>query len=312
MDRVLAAKVFIDVTETRSFTKTAERLAMSRPMVTRYVDTIETWLQRRLLHRTTRQVSLTSDGEAYLAEITSWYQQAERLSSLAEQNDELSGSIRVATSMSFGYAQLMPALKEFMALHPQVEVDVDLADSTADLVERRIDLTLRIASNPDPSLIGKPIAKCESVLVASPQYLGQADKALILQPEDLKYHDCLGYKNFEQTIWHLSSNKVDDNLATLDASTFDKSMVSVETHCRLTCNETSALLHACLLGMGIAMQPTYLVNPYLQRGELCQVLPQWRPKDLTIYALYSSRKHLSPKVRALIDFLTQYFQQHSW
>ena len=186
-----------------------------------------------------------------------------------------------------------------MQLYPKVRVDIDLEDSTADLTEKSIDLAIRIASNPDPSLIGKPIAVCESVLVASPEYLDQAQQALgrIQQPQDLSQHDCLGYKNFEQHIWHLSKHD---------------QFESITVDCRLTINEATAILHGTLNGVGISMLPTYLANRYINDGRLCRVLPDWKPKDLIIYALYSSRKHLSPNVRALIDHLEQYFAEHPW
>jgi len=299
MDRVTAAKVFIEVAQSRSFSRTADRLNMSRPMVTRYIEAMEDWLKIRLLHRTTRKISLTSAGEACLKDVVLWLEQADKITSLANTSDELSGLVRMTSSMSFGFSQLMPAIQDFMVQHPKVYIDIDLEDSTADLTEKSIDLAIRIASNPDPSLIGKPIAVCESVLVASPAYLDQAQKALgrIQQPQDLSKHDCLGYKNFEQHIWHLSKQE---------------QFESITVDCRLTINEATSILHGTLNGVGISMLPTYLVNRYINDGRLCHVLPEWKPKDMDIYALYSSRKHLSPNVRALIDHLEQYFAQHPW
>lgn len=295
MDRLIAAKVFVDVAYTRSFTNTAERLEMSRPMVTRYIEAMEDWLQTRLLHRTTRKISLTTTGEACLKQVEIWLEQAEGLSTLAKPSDELSGSIRLAVSMSFGFSQLMPAVHEFMQRHPKVSIDIDLQDSVTDLVEQRIDLAIRIASAPDPSLIGKPIAVCESVLVASPDYL--AGKPAVRVPSDLVGHDCLGYKNFGRHVWHLSKK-----------GQFE----SVDIECRLTANEATALLHAALCGAGISLQPTYLVNGYIKAGQLETLLPDWKPNDMKVYALYSSRKHLLPTVRALIDFLEDYFRRNAW
>jgi len=299
MDRVTAAKVFIDVAQSRSFSRTADRLNMSRPMVTRYIEAMEDWLKIRLLHRTTRKISLTSAGESCLKDVELWLEQADRMTSLANTSEELSGLVRITTSMSFGFSQLMPAIQDFMDQHPKVHIDIDLEDSTADLTEKSIDLAIRIASNPDPSLIGKPIAVCASVLVASPAYLETSRQTIgdIQHPQDLIHHACLGYKNLERHIWHLSQNE---------------QFESVSLDCRLSINEATALLHATLNGMGICLQPTYLANRYINDGSLCHVLTEWKPKDLTIYALYSSRKHLSPTVRALIDYLEGYFNQHPW
>lgn len=299
MDKLTAAKVFVDVAMSRSFTKTAERLNMSRPMVTRHVEAVEDWLNVRLLHRTTRNVSLTSAGEACLQDIERWLLQAEHITNLANTRGELSGLIRVAASVSFGYSSLLPAIKTFLEQHPKVSIDIDLEDSASDLIEKSIDLAVRISAAPDPSLIGKPIAVCDSVLVAAPHYLENVAATLgeIQIPSDLEHHECLGYKNFDRHVWHLTNQ---DEFA------------AVNITCRFSANETTTLLHAALQGMGVAVQPAYLANPYIQQGRLVRVLPEWQPKDLSIYVLYSSRKHLSPSVRALIDHLQQYFVTHQW
>ncbi|MFT6984795.1 MAG: DNA-binding transcriptional LysR family regulator [Psychromonas sp.] len=295
MDRLTAAKVFIDVAYSRSFTATAERLEMSRPMVTRYIEAMENWLHARLLHRTTRKISLTTAGESCLKDVEAWLAQADNLTALVAPGEELSGSVRIVTSMSFGFSQLIPAVTAFMKLHSKVNIDIDVQDSVTDFVEQRVDLAIRIASEPDPALIGKPIAICDSVLVASPEYL--QDKPGIEKPEDLSVHDCLGYKNFERNVWHLSQQE---------------QFESVNIHCRLSANEASTLLHAAILHAGISMQPCYLANRYIKEGVLSAVLPDWKVNDLKIYALYPSRKHLSPTVRALIDYLDAYFRQYPW
>lgn len=295
MDRLTAAKVFVDVATSGSFTATADRLEMSRPMVTRYIEAMESWLNARLLHRTTRKVSLTTAGEDCLEEVKLWLKQAESLGDLANTGGELSGTIRLATSMSFGYSQIVPVIQQFLALHPKVSIDVDLQDSVTDLTDSQIDIAIRIASTPDPSLIGKPIALCESVIVASPHYLANSEP--ISTPGDLTQHSCLGYKNFQQHVWHLTKADLQQ---------------SVEVSCRLTANEATTLLNAALCHGGLAMQPTYLVSQYLKNGQLKQVLPDWKPDDMTVYVLYSSRKHMRPAVRSLIDYLSDYFATSRW
>jgi len=289
MDRITAAKVFVDVAYTKNFSATAERLGISRTMVTRYVETMEAWLNTRLFHRTTRKVSLTTSGETCLRQVEEWLEKADELTALIDNSGELSGMIRIATSTSFGLSQLVPAIKPFMTLHPRVNIDIDLQDGKTDLVTQRIDLAIRISSDPDPALIGKPIAVCESVLVASPEYLAKHEAINV--PSDLSHHECLSYKHFEQHVWHLSC---------------DDEYVSVDVSCRLTANETTTLCRAALEGMGIALQPWYLVSDYIAAGKLQPVLVNWKPNDLQIYALYSSRKHLLPETRALIDHLQTY------
>lgn len=295
MDRITAAEVFVDVTRSGSFTATADRLSMSRPMVTRYVDALETWFGVRLLHRTTRKVTLTTQGEKCLLDLEAWLDTAQLLVENIKSTEQLSGAIRIATTVSFAHSQLVAAISQFMELHPKVNIDIDLQDNASDLVKNRIDLAIRIASKPDESLIGKPIAVCRSVLVAHESYLANAPA--IKTPEDLSVHNCLSYKNFERQVWHLTRDKV---------------YKSISVSGRLSANEATALLEATLCGMGISLQPTYMANKLIQRGELVNVLPEWKPNDMKVYALYSSRKFLAPTVRAFIDFMDDYFSKNKW
>ena len=297
MDRLKAARVFIDVAQSGSFTVTADRLSMSRPMVTRYIESMEEWLNVRLLHRTTRKVTLTSAGENCLKQVESWLLAGEELADISHSgsSDSLKGRIKVSTSMSFGFSQLIPATKLFMDQYPDVIVEINVEDTVTDLVEQQIDLAIRISSNPDPSLVGKPVADCHSVLVASPQYI--AEHAKIVKPRDLLNHKCLGYKHFEQNVWHLS---------------YGKQHESIEIKPCLSANEATVLLHAAKSGMGVTLQPTYLVSSEIESGSLVRVLPDWQPSKLKIYALYSSRKYLSRAVRAYIDFISEYFSKHRW
>lgn len=290
MDKLTAAKVFLDIAQTESFTATADRLEMSRPMVTRYVEAMENWLGARLLNRTTRKVSLTNVGKQVLPDMQRWVEQALHLEESLMPGEALSGFIRISTSMSFGFSQVMPALHEFRQHHPGVTIDIDAQDRAVDLVAERIDLAIRTASNPDPSLIGRPLAPCKSMLVASPAYLKSHPP--ITEPEDLRHHECLGYKNFGRHEWHFTKGH---------------EKRSIDVTCHVTGNEATVLLHGALAGVGISMQPTYLIKEIIENGELEVVLPEWQLNTLTIYLLYPSRKHLSRPVRALIDFLVKYF-----
>lgn len=295
MDRITAAQVFVDVTRSGSFTATAQRLNMSRPMVTRYIETVETWFGVRLLHRTTRKVTLTTLGEQCLKELEPWLSATTSLIENAQSTGEITGSIRVASSMSFAHAQLMPAISRFLQDHPKVSIDIDLQDNTIDLIKNRIDLAIRIAANPNPALIGKPIGVCRSVLVAHQSYLQNVDT--INQPDDLISHQCLRYSNFDDNVWHFSKNQ---------------QYKSVQINGQLSANEATALLQATLSGAGVAMLPTYLAQHAINAETLIEVLPDWKIDNMNIYALYPSRKFLAPAVRALIDFLDKYFKQHNW
>lgn len=289
-------QVFVEVAASGSFSATADKLDMSRAMVTRYVGELEQWLGARLLQRTTRSVTLTDAGENCLRrsqQMLALMQDVEEETS--SHGAELRGQLRITCSMSLAYAQMAAAVVDFLKLHPQLKIDLNASEGALNLVEARIDLAIRISAEPDPMLIGRVLAPCTSVLVASPAYL--AEHGVPQAPADLAAHRCLSFANFGKSVWKLSRGE-------------QTAQVSVGGH--LSANEATALLRAALAGGGVALQPTYLANPHLADGSLQAVLPNWTPPDMTIYALYPSRKHLSPAVRALLDFLVERFRVVPW
>lgn len=291
MDRLTAVKVLLDVAQTESFTATSERLDISRPMVTRNVEAVENWLGARLLQRTTRKVSLTSVGEQMLPELQRWVEQALLIEENLMPKQSLQGFVRISVSMSFGFSMLMPALQQFRQQYPGIKIDIDAQDRAVDMVSERIDLAIRTTNDPDPALVGRCFAICHSKLVASPEYLASHPK--IAHPTDLTKHSCLGYKNFGRHVWQLTKGEQKHD---------------VEVSCDISANEATVLLHGSIAGLGISMQPEYLADEKIARGELNWVLPDWQLTSLKMYLLYPSRKHLAHPVRALIDFLVQYFK----
>jgi DNA-binding transcriptional LysR family regulator len=297
MDRLTAMRVFTEVATSGSFSATAERLEMSRAMVTRYVGEMEQWLRARLLQRTTRSVTLTDAGEQALRRCQQMLALVEDIEeeTTATSEGELRGQLRLTCSVSFAYAQLGAAIADFLALHPQLKIDLDASEGSLNLVERRIDLAIRISSGPDPMLIARPLARCDSVLVASPAYL--AKHGMPHLPADLERHRCLSYANFGKSLWELSQGGRTERVA-------------VSGH--FSANEATTLLRAALAGAGIALQPTYLANPHIASGELQALLPGWELPVMAINALYTSRRHQSPAVRALLDFLVERFEGAPW
>jgi len=296
MDRLTAMQVFVEVASSGSFSATADKLEMSRAMVTRYVGALEQWLGARLLQRTTRSVTLTDAGENCLRRSQQMLALMENVEEETSSHDEaLRGQLRITCSMSFAYAQMAAAVVEFLALHPKLKIDLNASEGALNLVEARIDLAIRISAEPDPTLIGRVLAPCTSVLVASAEYL--ATHGVPKSPADLAAHRCLSYANFGKSLWTL--RRADE-----------QAEVSVSSH--FSANEAMALLRATLAGGGIALQPTYLANPHLTDGSLRAVLPEWSMPDMVIYALYPSRKYLSPAVRALLDFLVERFAKIPW
>lgn len=299
MDRLTAMRVFADVAQTGSFTASSERLTMSRAMVTRYVAHMEQWLGARLLQRSTRSVTLTDAGEQCLRRCLQMLALAAEVEQeTAPANGELRGQLRLTCSMSFGYAQLAPVLGDFLALHPRLKLDLNVSEGALNLVAERIDLAIRISADPDPALIARPLAICESLLVASPAYLERAGSPK--EPRDLQGHRCLGHANFGRSEWHFARESNEAREQVVDVPT------------QFTANDATALMAAAEAGAGIALLPAYLVRPLLQAGRLELLLPAWQPPALTVYALYASRKHMAPALRALLDFLVRRFEGQLW
>lgn len=290
-------QVFVEVAQRGSFSAAADQLEMSRAMVTRHVNALEHWLGARLLQRTTRRVTLTDAGEGCLRrslQMLALMSDVEE-EACAQDGGALRGQLRITCSMSLAYAQLAAAVADFLQQHPQLKIDLNASEGALNLVEARIDLAIRISAEPDPMLIGRVLAPCDSVLVAAPGYLAQhgAPQA----PAELAHHRCLSYAHFGKSVWTLRRGD-------------ERVQVSVSSH--FSANEATALLRAALAGGGIALQPTYLANPHLADGRLQVVLPDWQLPGMSIYALYPSRKHLSPAVRALLDFLVERFARVPW
>ncbi|ATQ75521.1 LysR family transcriptional regulator [Massilia violaceinigra] len=295
MDRITAMRVFVEVAGSGSFSASADKLDMSRAMVTRYVSEMEKWLGTRLLQRTTRRVTLTDAGETCLRRSQQMLSLSENMEEETASSGELRGLLRVTCSLSFGHAQLAQALVRFTARHPRLKIDLNLNEGALNLVEARIDLAIRISGEPSPLLIARPLAQCDSLLVASPAYL--AAHGAPATPQELEQHRCLSHANVGRSIWSFAR---------------DGEAVQVGVVSYFSANDATALLASALAGGGIAMLPTYLVNPVVASGELACVLPQWRVPALTIYAIYPSRRQLSPAVRALLDFLVEHFAVLPW
>ena len=296
MDRIEAMNIFLTVVETGSFTATADRLDLSRPMVTRAVALVEEWFNARLLQRTTRRVSLTSAGERAVVHCQKMVDLAAEIEQdILAQQGELQGSLRIASNSSFGSTHLLLAIKDFLQHHPKLNIQFQLSDQSVNLIDERIDLAIRFTNQPDPNLIARPLATCHSLLVASPEYLAQ--KGIPQTPQDLAEHIYLAHANINRKEWKFYQNDRE---------------ISLELTSQFTTNDTSALLNLTLAGGGIAMLPKYLLNEHLASQQLVSILTDWQLPTYQIYALYSSRHKLPLTIRTLVDFLVERFNGVSW
>ena len=289
MDRLTATRVFVEVVERGSQTAAADALEMSRAMVSRYLGELETWVGARLLHRTTRKLSLTGAGEQLLGQCREMLAMADAMQSVSRTDEAAPrGTLRIACSQSLAQAWLVHALDDFTRLYPQVSVDLLVGSPAVNLVEARIDLALRITNQLDPNLIARQLAVCRSVVCATPAYL--ARHGTPQRPEDLAQHNCLSYAYFGRSIWEFSRAG-------------EPHAVAVSGN--LSANESMVLLEAVLADIGISLQPRYSVGAHLRSGTLVQLLPDYEPQQLGIHALYGTRRQMPPALRALLDFLVE-------
>jgi len=292
MDRFLEIQTFCAVVDAGSFVKAADVLGVSKAAVSRYVGELEARLGVRLLHRTTRRMSLTEEGTVFDArcrELLSGVEEAE--AELSSRSGAARGLLRVNAPVTFGIRHLAPLWATFRDRHPQVRVDVTLSDRVVDLVDEGYDLAIRIATLPSSTLISKRLATTRMVLCASPPYL--KSRGVPSHPSDLADHDVIAY-----SYW--SSG---------DQWPFDgpDGPVSVTIKPWMHSNNGDTCRAVALAHQGVILQPSFLIGDDLAAGRLVELLPEFRSIELGIYAIYPTRKHVALKVRALIDFLAQQF-----
>ena len=297
MDRFLEMRVFAAVVDAGSFVNASEVLDLSKAAVSRIVADLETRLGVRLLHRTTRRQSLTAEGELFHArskELLAAVDEAE--AEVTERSGRAVGLLKVSAPVSFGLLHLAPLWAGFMHQHPELELEVNLSDRIVDVVDEGIDLAVRIARLRNSTLVSRQLSSTRLVLCASKRYLRK--RGTPQHPEDLTQHDVLAYSL----------------LAMGDSWEFTgpDGPVSVRVKPRLRTNSGDTCRAVALRHEGIILQPTFMVHEDLHSGALVEVLPRYRSVELGIYAVYPTRKHLLPKVRLLIDYLSGALAKQSW
>jgi DNA-binding transcriptional LysR family regulator len=293
MEQLDAMAVFAGVIEAESFSGAARALGLSKSAVSKQVSRLEDRLGLRLLNRTTRRLSLTEAGAAF-------YQGCQRVVAEAEAAEQAvthlasapRGRLRVNAPMSFGVSHISPALPEFLGRYPELAVDLTLNDRIVDLVEEGFDVGLRIGPLADSSLVARRLAPNRSVLSAAPSYL-QA-RGAPRDPGELADHACLLYSYLATgAVWRLTGPQGDRRCKVSGP---------------LRVNNGDAILAAALGGLGVALLPCFICGEDLRAGRLVRVLPDWEASpDSAVSAVFPAARHLSPKVRAFVDFLAERF-----
>jgi DNA-binding transcriptional LysR family regulator len=293
MDRFAAMQIFARVVEHGSFAKAAERLEVSTSACSRRVADLEAHLDVRLLNRTTRRLSLTESGQAFYercVQVLADLEEAEQAAAMSAARPR--GTLKLSCGISFGVRHVARLVGAFVARHPEVRFDVQLSDRFVDLVEEGFDLAIRIGESPTQNLIARKLGETRLVPCAAPVYL--REHGAPGTPVDLERHACLTYEYLPQRgTWRFQDPAGGDHTV----------RVTGPVHA----NNGDMLAAAAVEGIGIAMEPDFIVDADVAAGRLVRVLADYVPAPTNVYAVYPSRRHLSAKVRAFVDFLAERF-----
>lgn len=286
-------QVFAAVVETGSFTAAAERLDIAKSAVSRRVASLEERLGVQLLRRTTRRQNLTDAGKALYERSTRILSDLEEIeSAVLQEHGEVSGLLRVALPLSFGVSQMCAPIARFAEEHPRVRFDLDLNDRRIDLVEEGIDVAVRIGELPDSSLVARKLFEVRTVICGSPDYFKAHGTPQT--PEDLLQHDCLVYGNLADPAKWVCTDE-------------NGKRHRVDVPRAMTASSGDFLCAAAIQGMGITMQPTFIVGEAISRGALIPILKDYQWPISPAYAVYPATRHLSTRVREFIDMLADHF-----
>lgn len=290
MDKLDAMQTFVRVAEAGSFTAVADQLQVARSAVTRQIAALEKHLGTKLMTRSTRSLTITAAGAAYLEKcrvILNLVDVAE--STLAEEKAVPRGRIRLALPLSFGLQRLMPHLLAFAQAQAHIELLLNFSDQRANLVEEGIDLAIRITADLQPGDIVRKLGQCRLLTTAAPAYLAQHGQPS--HPTQLQHHECLVYS-------------MASNTATWPYQV-DAQVQQFAVRGRLTANNGVALMQATAQGMGISLQPDFLAEPFLARQEVVEILRDFESPPLGIYAVLPSNRYIPHRVGVLMEYLAQ-------
>lgn len=298
MDRAAEMTAFVRAVETGSFSAAARHLALTPSALSKLVTRLEDRLGTRLLQRTTRRLQLTPEGEAFfnrVRPILSAMDEAEAEVSAAGASPR--GRLRLHCGSAFGMHQLAPAMPRFLARYPEIELDITINDQPPTLGEDNIDLAIRIGVLDESSMVARRICNLERVICAAPSYLERCGTPRT--PDDLQQHNCLWITSLPALRrWPFDT---DDGIRVVHISG------------NVVANNAETVLQLAVAGVGITRLTDVMVGEALRRGDLVPILADWHHVEpVPLFATYPSGRHLSPKVRAMVDFLVEEFGRAPW
>ncbi len=288
MDTLDGMRTFVAVAAQGSFTGGAKRLGMTTRLASKYVRQLEERLGAQLFNRTTRSVTLTETGRAYYARCGPLLDQIDELEGLVQQHEaELAGPIRITAPTGFGSRELVEALRPFQLAHPKVTISMHLSDQHVSLIDEGIDLAIRFGALQDSTLIARKLMDMRVVVVAAPSYL--AEHGTPAAPTELPSHQCLIPLSARQP--HAWEFRIDGETRT------------VRVDGTFSANSPRAIMHMAVGGFGIGRGPHYAARPFLDNGELDILFEDEEITRASLYAVYPPGRHLTARIRALIDHL---------
>ncbi len=296
MSRWEGFEELVEVVNSGSFSAAALVMGVSKGHVSQQVSRLEDRLGTRLLHRTTRKLSLTETGEIYYTQcrqVVEDLEAAER--AVSQLQEQVRGQLTISAPHLIGEALLVPALALFQDSHPELEVDLHLGGHRVDLIEEHIDIAIQVGARKDINVVNLALTPTRFHVVASPAYVDKHGAPL--KPQDLKQHNCLLFVDAGQTRpWRFKG---------------PKGAISISVNSSWRSNSGHALRAAAENGLGLAYLPDYYLGADLASGKLLTVLDDWQAIDRDVVAIYQHKRHLSAKVRLFAQFLAIYFAQRS-
>ncbi len=297
MNKLQAMEVFVQVVDAGGFTRAAESMQLPKATVSTLVQALELELEVKLLHRTTRHVSVTADGAAYYERclrILSDVREAEE--SLSRNRANPSGRLRVDVSSGIANDIIVPKLGEFFERYPDIRLDLGCSDRLVDLIEEGVDCAIRAGNLPDSTLIARRIGVLQFVTCATPAYLDKHGRPN--HPNDLAHHRCLNFFSSK------TGKPYDWDFARGDET------ISIAAPACLALNDSTTYHKAGLLGLGLTQMATYMVAPLIASGQLEMVLSDWTSTPYPINVVYPQNRHLSAKVRVFVEWVADLFLDH--
>lgn len=283
-------RLFVRVANTQNISQAGSELNLSPAVASAHINKLEASLGTRLIHRTTRQVSLTEDGQTFLPHAEDVLAKVDAAQAAVGNGcHSPSGTLRVTAPASFGRMHLIPTMGDFMDKYPDINLDYHLSDAIVDMVEGGFDIAIRNANLKSSSLIARKLATDQRILCASPSYIAKFGAPQT--PQDISAHQCLILSGLDH--WQFET---------------PQGIVTLKARGRFKTDNGDAVREACALGLGITVNSTWSVYEHLKRGELVQILPTFPiVSETAIWAIYPSSRQLAPKVRAFIDYLGDIF-----